>query len=162
MRDDTGIARRLLVAPQREPAIPAERIEPVQRKQRLHEDIDQKVLRLVVSKLMRKREVARGPIFERHETLGQGNHGVDHAERERGIGPGRFHQADLARAPYFTRAAEQFAAQLEIAVEPAPKEDGSADQPHRASDLDPRGGVEKRWRGNRCDQIGRYRSRSRG
>ena len=138
-----GIAGRFLVAPQREPAIAAERIEPVQRKQRLHRNVDQQVLAIVVRQLVRQGEITRDNVVLRHETFRQRDDRIENAERKRCLRSRRFDEAYLPRATDFASAFEQLSAQLEIAPEPQPEKDGSADQPYRASDLHQRCCLEK-------------------
>ena len=90
------IAGRLLVAPQRPPAEPRQRIEPVQREQGLRGEIGEDVVRAVVRQLVRYGEVACGAVLHQQETGRQRDDLVEQAEGERRSDRTRFDEADVA------------------------------------------------------------------
>ena len=131
---DARIARRLLVAPHGTPANPAERVEPVQREQRLHGEIRNQVSPAMVRQLVRQRQIAHRPLSQRKEARRQGNNAVEHAERQRGIGRRRLDQPDRSQPSaigpaHFARIGEQFAPHVEIGTKAEDEKDQRTGKP---------------------------------
>jgi len=115
----------------------SKRCEPVQSKQGLHGNIDQKIVGTVMRKLVVDRKVARQPIRLRHKTLRHSDNFIEHAESQWCGSVRRLKQANFARPTDFARAIEQFAAQLEIGGEPNVKENGGTHEPSRNAKFKP-------------------------
>ena len=126
-----GVTGRFLVAAHRGPAHPAQRVEPVDREQRLDQHIGKDVLAAMVREFVGNREVALLAVGGGHEARRKGDDLVEHPEGHRPRNRWRFDQADGAHLTHRPCVGEQFAAQHPVEPEPARHEDDGADQPHR-------------------------------
>jgi len=155
-RHHPGIAGRLLIAPQRQPAIMGKRVEPVQREQRLHQEVDQQIAAAVMGKLVRQREVARLAIGHGKKAAGQRDHPVEHAKGQRSAGRRGLDQPHRAHAfgepsgepsthpADFARLGEQRGAQGEIGGKAAPQEHPRSAEPQREQHVAQRQRVKQR------------------
>ena len=162
---DPRIAGRFLVAPQRQPAIAAERVPPVQREQRLHQHVDEQIPTAVMGQLVRQREIARLAVVEREEARRQRDHRIEHAHGQRGIGGRGLDQAHLAEqargAPDLAALGQQLVAQGEIGGKAQREEHPCPAQPEQQQGLGdgPCGERGEEIEPGRLDRRGRYRRR---
>ena len=132
---DARIARRLLIPAHRSPAPPGERIEPVQRQQRLRRNVGHEIEPAMVRKLVRNRHVAGGNVVMRHELWRQGNHLVHYAESDGPGNGGRFHQSHLSGIAHRHAAGQQIAPHGHVFTDPPAQEDHRAADPQREQQI---------------------------
>ena len=148
----------------RAPSGPGQRVEPVQRQQRLRGQVDQQIMPGVMGQFMRQREIARLGIVPGHEAQWQGHDLVEHAKGNRGCNRRAFHQPHFACFSHRQGISQQRAAHLHIGNGPPAKEQHRARQPEWQHEIAPcpsrgqrrhSGGLHVGYSLNQCHRRGR-------